>query len=126
MRSQRKSIFTLKKQNLILWAAMLGSLALTTVVIEVSFKPGEAGIPNNIAYPNSRERKPLPYENDAKCRRGGVAPPAYQEMLNILRHRQAGTANWQPLAVLVYSSSIAAFCVSTAWKYSGGNLARRS
>ena len=25
-----------------------------------------------------------------------------------------------------YSSSIAAFCVSTAWKYSGGNLARRS
>lgn len=35
MRSQRKSIFTLKTQNLILWAAMAGSLVLATVVLEV-------------------------------------------------------------------------------------------
>ena len=37
MRSQRKSVFSLKKQNKILWAAMLGSLLLTTLVIEVPF-----------------------------------------------------------------------------------------
>jgi Ca2+-transporting ATPase len=37
MRSQRKSVFSLKNQNLVLWAAMLGSLVLTTVVIEVPF-----------------------------------------------------------------------------------------
>ena len=35
LRSQRKSIFTLKSNNKILWAAMLGSLLLTTAVIEV-------------------------------------------------------------------------------------------
>ena len=35
LRSQRKSVFTLKHQNKVLWAAMLGSLLLTTVVIEV-------------------------------------------------------------------------------------------
>ena len=35
LRSQRKSIFTLKKHNKVLWAAMLGSLLLTTLVIEV-------------------------------------------------------------------------------------------
>ena len=35
LRSQRKSVFTLKGQNWVLWAAMLGSLVLTTVVIEV-------------------------------------------------------------------------------------------
>ena len=37
MRSQRKSIFKLKGQNKILWAAMIGSLILTTVVLEVPF-----------------------------------------------------------------------------------------
>jgi Ca2+-transporting ATPase len=37
MRSQRKSVFTLKGQNMILWGAMLGSLLLTTAVIEVPF-----------------------------------------------------------------------------------------
>ena len=37
MRSQRKSVFTLKGQNVVLWAAMLGSLMLTTLVIEVPF-----------------------------------------------------------------------------------------
>ncbi len=37
MRSQRKSVFSLKGQNKILWAAMLGSLALTTLVLEVPF-----------------------------------------------------------------------------------------
>ena len=37
MRSQRKSVFSLKSQNKILWIAMLGSLALTTLVIEVPF-----------------------------------------------------------------------------------------
>ncbi len=35
LRSQRKSVFTLKGQNKVLWAAMLGSLLLTTIVIEV-------------------------------------------------------------------------------------------
>ena len=37
LRSQRKSVFTLKGQNKVLWAAMLGSLVLTTLVIEVPF-----------------------------------------------------------------------------------------
>ena len=37
MRSQRKSVFALKGQNKVLWAAMLGSLLLTTLVIEVPF-----------------------------------------------------------------------------------------
>ena len=37
MRSQRQSVFSLKHQNKILWAAMLGSLLLTTLVIEVPF-----------------------------------------------------------------------------------------
>lgn len=35
MRSQRKSIFTLRGQNRILWGAMAGSLILATVVVEV-------------------------------------------------------------------------------------------
>lgn len=35
MRSTRKSIFTLDSQNKVLWAAMLGSLALVTLVLEV-------------------------------------------------------------------------------------------
>jgi len=35
MRSQRKSVFSLKGQNKVLWAAMLGSLLLTTAVIEI-------------------------------------------------------------------------------------------
>ena len=35
MRSQRNSVFSLKKQNKVLWAAMLGSLLLTTLVIEI-------------------------------------------------------------------------------------------
>ena len=37
LRSQRKSIFTLKGQNKILWAAMIGSLLLTTAVLEIPF-----------------------------------------------------------------------------------------
>ncbi len=37
MRSQRKSIFSLKGQNKILWAAMIGSLVLTTLLLEVPF-----------------------------------------------------------------------------------------
>ena len=37
MRSQRKSAFALKGQNKVLWAAMLGSLLMTTLVIEVPF-----------------------------------------------------------------------------------------
>ena len=37
LRSQRKSVFSLKGQNGVLWAAMLGSLALTTLIIEVPF-----------------------------------------------------------------------------------------
>ena len=35
MRSQRKSVFSLKGQNQVLWAAMVGSLVLTTLIIEV-------------------------------------------------------------------------------------------
>jgi len=37
LRSQRKSIFSLKGQNMILWAAMIGSLLLTTAVLEIPF-----------------------------------------------------------------------------------------
>ena len=37
LRSQRKSLFSIRRQNKILWAAMLGSLLLTTLVIEVPF-----------------------------------------------------------------------------------------
>ncbi len=37
LRSQRKSVFSLKKQNKVLWAAMLGSLVLTTLILEVPF-----------------------------------------------------------------------------------------
>ena len=37
MRSQRKSVFRLGSRNPILWAAMLGSLVLTTLVLEVPF-----------------------------------------------------------------------------------------
>ena len=43
MRSQRKSVFTLKGQNKVLWAAMLGSLLLTTAVIEIPFIAGAFG-----------------------------------------------------------------------------------
>jgi len=37
LRSQRKSVFALKTQNKILWAAMIGSLVLTTALLEVPF-----------------------------------------------------------------------------------------
>ncbi len=37
LRSQRKSVFSLHTHNKVLWAAMLGSLVLTTLVIEVPF-----------------------------------------------------------------------------------------
>ena len=37
LRSQRKSVFSLGSHNKILWAAMLGSLVLTTLVLEVPF-----------------------------------------------------------------------------------------
>ena len=37
LRSQRKSVFALKTQNKILWAAMIGSLVLTTLLLEVPF-----------------------------------------------------------------------------------------
>ena len=37
MRSQRKSVFSLKGQNKILWIAMIGSLILTTLILEVPF-----------------------------------------------------------------------------------------
>ena len=43
MRSQRKSVFSLKSHNKVLWAAMLGSLLLTTLVIEVPFLAGAFG-----------------------------------------------------------------------------------
>ena len=37
LRSQRKSIFTLKTRNKILWLAMIGSLLLTTAILEIPF-----------------------------------------------------------------------------------------
>lgn len=37
LRSQRKSVFSLKKQNRVLWFAMIGSLLLTTAVLEIPF-----------------------------------------------------------------------------------------
>ena len=37
LRSQRKSVFSLHSHNKILWAAMFGSLVLTTLVLEVPF-----------------------------------------------------------------------------------------
>ncbi len=43
LRSQRKSVLSLKSRNKVLWAAMLGSLALTTLVIEVPFIAGAFG-----------------------------------------------------------------------------------
>ena len=43
MRSQRKSVFTLHTHNKVLWGAMLGSLVLTTIVLEVPFVAGLFG-----------------------------------------------------------------------------------
>ncbi len=37
LRSQRKSVFSLKGHNKVLWAAMLGSLLLTTAILEIPF-----------------------------------------------------------------------------------------
>jgi Ca2+-transporting ATPase len=37
LRSQRKSIFSLKSHNKVLWAAMVGSLVLTALLLEVPF-----------------------------------------------------------------------------------------
>ena len=37
LRSQRKSIFSLKSHNKVLWIAMAGSLLLTTAVLEIPF-----------------------------------------------------------------------------------------
>ena len=37
MRSQRRSVFSLSSHNKVLWLAMIGSLLLTTVVLEVPF-----------------------------------------------------------------------------------------
>ncbi len=37
LRSQRKSVFSLKTHNKVLWAAMIGSLVLTTLLLEVPF-----------------------------------------------------------------------------------------
>ena len=50
MRSQRKSVFKLGSHNAILWAAMIGSLALTTIVLEVPFIAAAFGFtPVNLA-----------------------------------------------------------------------------
>ena len=43
MRSQRKSVFGLHSHNKILWVAMLGSLLLTTLVLEVPFPAAAFG-----------------------------------------------------------------------------------
>ncbi len=37
LRSQRNSVFSLHGQNPVLWAAMIGSLILTTAVLEIPF-----------------------------------------------------------------------------------------
>ena len=39
MRSQRRSVFSLPSHNKVLWLAMIGSLLLTTVVLEVPSSP---------------------------------------------------------------------------------------
>ncbi len=44
MRSQRESLFTMKKQNGVLWLAALASLALTLLVCEVSFLASAFGL----------------------------------------------------------------------------------
>lgn len=44
MRSQRKSIFSIKKQNAVLWLAALGSLVATTLVCEVPLLAGAFGL----------------------------------------------------------------------------------
>ena len=44
MRSQRQSIFKLKKQNMLLWGAMLLSLILTLIVIYVPVVSGAFGL----------------------------------------------------------------------------------
>lgn len=43
LRSQRKSVFTLHTHNPVLWGAMLGSLALTTAVLEIPVLAGLFG-----------------------------------------------------------------------------------
>ncbi|MBQ8295897.1 MAG: calcium-translocating P-type ATPase, PMCA-type [Clostridia bacterium] len=43
MRSQRGSLFALKKQNKVLWIAAIGTLVLTTLVCEVPFLAGAFG-----------------------------------------------------------------------------------
>ena len=43
LRSQRKSVFSLKQQNGILWAAMIGSLVLTTALLEIPVLAGAFG-----------------------------------------------------------------------------------
>ena len=43
MRSQRNSLFSVKKQNKVLWLAALGTLVLTTLVCEVPFLAGAFG-----------------------------------------------------------------------------------
>jgi len=43
MRSQRKSVFSLHSHNKILWLAMIGSLLLTTAVLEIPFLAGAFG-----------------------------------------------------------------------------------
>ena len=43
LRSQRKSVFSLKSHNKVLWAAMIGSFLLTTAVLEIPFLAGAFG-----------------------------------------------------------------------------------
>ncbi len=43
MRSQRGSLFTIKKQNIVLWLAALGTFVLTTLVCEIPFLAGAFG-----------------------------------------------------------------------------------
>ena len=43
LRSQRNSVFSLHGQNPVLWAAMIGSLILTTAVLEVPFLANDFG-----------------------------------------------------------------------------------
>ena len=43
LRSQRKSIFSMKRQNGILWAALVGSLVLTTALLEIPVLAGAFG-----------------------------------------------------------------------------------
>ena len=113
MRSQRRSVFSLPSHNKVLWLAMIGSLLLTTVVLEVPFIANafgftpvswtEYGIALGLAVlviPSGGDRKSLPAgpwpEKETALslsdhiRRGGFCRPgALSEPYKMPGHRPA-------------------------------------